>query len=55
VTIAAGATSATIAIGVKGDKIVELTENFTVNLTGIAAGPALLTNATGTGTIRNDD
>ena len=53
VTIAAGKTSATVVVAVKGDTVREPNEAFTVKLScptnsGIA-------DATGTGTIVNDD
>jgi hypothetical protein len=52
-TIAAGATTATIAVTINGDTAVEPDETFTVNITG-ATNTANAT-ASATGTIVNDD
>jgi hypothetical protein len=56
-TFATGASASTITVKVKGDKVVELDETFSVVLTGVTSGPAVIssTNGTGTGTILNDD
>ncbi len=53
VTFAAGATAATITVGVAGDTLVEPDEGFTVTLSG-PTGTAIATPAA-SGTIRNDD
>jgi hypothetical protein len=53
VTIAAGATSKTVTVGVKGDGIEEPNETFTVNLSNPVN--ATLGDAQGVGTIVNDD
>jgi VCBS repeat-containing protein len=53
VTIAAGATSQTIAITVAGDTLNEDNEKFFVNLTG--ATNAFVADPQGVGTINNDD
>ena len=52
-SFAPGETSKTITVLVNGDTTVEPNETFTVNLSG--ANNAILANAQGTGTIRNDD
>jgi hypothetical protein len=52
-TIPVGATSATIPISIKGDTTVEPNETFNVRLTKPTA--LNLTDATGVGTITNDD
>jgi hypothetical protein len=52
-TFAAGQTSRTVTVAVKGDKKKEGQELHYVNLTG-AAG-AFVTDSQGTGIIRNDD
>jgi hypothetical protein len=52
-TIAAGATSVTIAITVNGDVVDEANETFTVGLSNPAN--ATIADATGTGTITDDD
>ena len=54
VTIPAGSTSATVTVPVLGDTIYEANESFSVNLTGADNG-VTFTDATGTGTIMNDD
>jgi Calx-beta domain/Domain of unknown function (DUF4114)/RTX calcium-binding nonapeptide repeat (4 copies) len=48
-----GETSKTVNISVKGDTTLELDETFTVNLTDAVGG--IITKATGTGTIIDDD
>lgn len=53
VTIGSGLTSATVSVTIKGDKKVEPTERFTVQLT--KPKNARIVDATATGTIRNDD
>ena len=53
VTFAAGAATATITVNVVGDTAVEGNETFTINLSN-AAG-ATITDASGAGTITNDD
>ncbi len=55
VLIPAGSTSATISVNVVGDTTVEPDEVFTVTLTGVTAGTAVLADATASGTIVNDD
>src|SRR6478735_5753850 len=55
VTIAKGATTATIAIAVVGDKVVEPNESLSVLLTGVTSGPATIGDAEGVGTIVNND
>ena len=52
-TIPAGATSGTIAVGVRGDTLAEPDETFFVDLTSPTG--AVLTDARGQGTIVNDD
>ena len=52
-TIAAGATSTTIAVTINGDSAVEANETFSVNLSAIAT--ASNATASATGTISNDD
>jgi len=52
-TVPAGATSALIAVPVRGDQVGEGNENFTVTLSNPQS--AVLRRATGTGTITNDD
>jgi hypothetical protein len=54
VTFAVGETSKTITVTVQGDTIPELDETFTVTLSGATNG-AVITTATATGTITNDD
>lgn len=54
VTFAAGTTSQVVNVNVLGDTAVENNETFTVALSAPTVG-ATLGNATGTGTIRNDD
>ncbi|HEX8572922.1 MAG TPA: Calx-beta domain-containing protein, partial [Allosphingosinicella sp.] len=53
-SFADGETSKTISIDVQGDTAVEPTETFTVTLSN-ATGGASITDASGTGTITNDD
>jgi subtilisin-like proprotein convertase family protein len=53
VTIPAGSTSASVDVTVKGDRAIEIPETFAVELSD-AAG-ATLADATGIGTIANDD
>ena len=53
VTIAAGKTSATVVVPVKGDTVREPNEAFTVNLS--APTNSGIADAAGTGTIVNDD
>jgi hypothetical protein len=55
VSFSAGQTSKTVTVGVKGDAIAELDENFTVTLSNPSVGTAIGATATATGTIRNDD
>jgi len=55
VTIAKGATTATVAIAVVGDKVVEPDETLSVLLTGVTSGPATIGDAEGVGTIVNND
>jgi hypothetical protein len=52
-SIAAGATSKTFTVAVKGDKVVEPNETFTVNITGVSG--ATLGDGQAIGTISNDD
>ena len=52
-TIAAGATTATVAITVNGDVMDEANETFTVGLSN--PGNATIADASGTGTITDDD
>lgn len=54
VAFAAGETSKTITLNVAGDIIVEANETFTVTLSNPSVG-ALITDASATGTITNDD
>ena len=54
VSFAAGATSATVRIAVKGDLAAEPNETFSVTLSAPTGG-ATLGRASATGTIRNDD
>jgi chitinase len=53
-TFAAGETTQTVTVPVNGDTAVESDETFTVNLAN-AAGNATIADATGVGTIANDD
>ncbi len=53
-TFAIGQSSATVSVPIKGDTLVEPDETFTVTLTNPSAN-AVIGNATGTGTIINDD
>ena len=53
VTFAAGAATATITVNVVGDTAVEGNETFTINLSN--ATGATITDASGAGTINNDD
>ncbi len=53
VTFAAGETSKTIQVAVKGDTAVEANETFTVNLANVSG--ATIAKAAATGTITNDD
>ncbi len=61
VVIAAGDTSATFSVTAAGDRLVEIDETFTVDLTGakfdgqIAPSRVVIMDATGIGTITNDD
>ena len=55
VNFAAGASIATITVSVKGDVIEEANEVFSVQLTGVTQGPAVLDDDTGEGLILNDD
>ena len=52
-TIAAGATTATVAITVNGDVTDEANETFTVGLSN--PGNATIADGSGTGTITDDD
>ena len=52
-TFAPGETSKTVAVGVVGDTLVELDEQFSVNLSG--ANNATITRGVAVGTIVNDD
>ncbi|KMO39732.1 5'-nucleotidase [Methylobacterium variabile] len=52
-TIAAGQTSATFAVDVAGDTVVEPTETFTVTVANVSG--ATVAKGQGTGTILNDD
>jgi hypothetical protein len=52
-SIAAGATSKTFTVAIKGDKVVEPNETFTVNITGVSG--ATLGDGQAIGTISNDD
>jgi uncharacterized protein len=54
ITFASGETSQTIVLNVGGDTLVEANETFTVTLSNASAG-ALITDASATGTINNDD
>ena len=53
IAFAAGETTKTITVNVRGDRIVEWEEVFYVNLT--SASGAVISNGRGYGTIRNDD
>jgi hypothetical protein len=53
IAFAAGETTKTITVNVRGDRIVEWEEVFYVNLTG--ASGAVISNGRGYGTIRNDE
>jgi len=53
VAFAAGATAATITVGVAGDTLVEPDEGFTVTLSGLAG--TIIATPAASGTIRNDD
>ena len=57
VTFLAGSTSETIDVTINGDDVVELDENFFVNLTNLLAGgrDVALADDQGEGTIENDD
>ncbi|MCZ2340934.1 MAG: hypothetical protein LC104_03960 [Bacteroidales bacterium] len=55
VTIAANALSQTFTIPITTDDLDEPDETFTVQLTGVTSGNATILNATGTGTILDDD
>jgi hypothetical protein len=57
ITFLTGASTATITVKVVGDTVVEPDETFSVVLTGVTSGPAVISasNGTGTGTIINDD
>ena len=52
-TFAAGETSKTVSVAVKGDTAVEANETLTLNLSG--ASGATIVDGSGTGTITNDD
>jgi hypothetical protein len=52
-SIAAGATSKTFSVAVKGDTVAEPNETFTVNVSGVVG--ATLSDGQGVGTISNDD
>ncbi len=52
-TFAAGETSKTFSVLVRGDSVIESDEEFSVKLS--TASNATISDATGTGTIRNDD
>jgi hypothetical protein len=52
-SIAAGATSKTFTVAIKGDTLVEPNETFTVNVSGVAG--ATVADAQAVGTITNDD
>ncbi len=54
VTFAAGQTTRTITVNVRGDTVVEPDEGFTVTLSN-ASGGAQIVEATASGIIRNDD
>ncbi len=56
-TIAAGTTSTTISVAVNVDELIELDERFFVQLANVQSGGRNVTisDATGTGTITNDD
>ena len=56
-TILSGATSGQITVNVTGDQLVELDEQFFVDLSGLSVGGrnVTLTGAQGTGTVTNDD
>jgi hypothetical protein len=53
--IPSGATSATIAVTVVGDTAQEPDEAFAVTLTAVTSGPAVISDASATVTITNDD
>jgi hypothetical protein len=53
VTIPAGVRTATVTVTIAGDNVIEPDETFFVNLTN--ATNAIITDAQGQGTIRNDD
>jgi hypothetical protein len=55
VTFNAGVTSRPITVAVVGDRIPEPDEIFTVTLTGVAQGPAVIGQASSLGTITNND
>ncbi len=55
VTIPAGSTSASIQVTVTGDALIEPTETFTVTLAHPSNPAVVLSRATATGTITNDD
>ena len=55
VKFAKGATTAKISIPVMGDRVAESAEAFTVALTGVTSGPAVIGNGFGTGTILDND
>jgi len=48
-------TSKTVSVTVNNDEIAEDDETLTLTLTGVSAGPGAIVDATGTGTITNDD
>jgi len=53
--IAVGATTKTIAVAVVGDRVAEQGETFTLNLTGVTQGPAVLGLSSTTGSIVDND
>jgi Calx-beta domain len=53
-TIPAGASSSAITVAVVGDRVREPNETFTVTLSSPSAN-AIIDDATGIGTIQNDD
>lgn len=55
VTIPAGTTSASIQVTVTGDPLIEPAESFTVTLANSSSPAVILSRATATGTIINDD
>lgn len=57
VAIAAGDITGTAEVTVNGDAVFEGDETFTITLTGVTSGPGVIdsANATGTGTIQDDD